>query len=160
MPLNDKLAFKLTVSELPSVSQQDMDALLDYLVNALGLASNRSNAVLARQLLRLFMLASEKKNGFIDSGIQELEVIDSGLRANDILNWLKAHETGIGASQLYNNYLNAFIKAGLIVKRKHSAYGLKAESFYATLKETELNLNKEFNKVLEHAKKLDVFFKK
>jgi hypothetical protein len=158
MPLNDKSSFKITIADVPSATQNS-DALLDYLVNALGLSTSRGSHLIARHLLKLFILASDKKNGFIDSGIQELQVIDSGLKASDIVSWLKAQEAGISTSQLYNNYLNSFARAGLIVKRRHSAYGLKADSLYSTLKETELNVKKEFDKILEHARQLDALLK-
>ncbi|MBI5884768.1 hypothetical protein HZB89_01575, partial [archaeon] len=80
----------------------------------------------------------------------------SGLKISSIVNWLKANESGVGVSQLYSNYLSAFIRAGLIAKRKYSAYGLKSGSLNATLKDIELELKKEFGKVLDHAVKLEL----
>ncbi len=122
-----------------------------FLANSLGLIPSKGKGDVAVALLVLFDEAAQIREGRLEG----VEVKDGGLKVDDILKVLKARGINIGKAQFYATYLRRFLDAGIIVKKPHSRYGLKGGSLSDTLRELYREIKIVWEKVVEHAERLD-----
>lgn len=153
----DERSFKFNFITLPSVPSNELskERLIDFLVASLSLGNTRSSNTVPKRLFELFFEISKINEGKFKFKDSEFDVFEGAMRVDDIYKILKTQDVTIGIAQLYNNYLTALLRLGLITKRKGSYYGLRNQTFYDSFKEIRYDLSKEFEKLLEHAKELD-----
>lgn len=153
----DKYSFKLSLQSRPSVSQgtETREALASFLAESLGFIPSRGKGLVAVKLIELFSDIAGKREHTINLNGKELPIKNGAIKVEDIHQYLKEHNIDIGIAQLYNTYITNLLRARLITKKKYSMYGLKSNNLESSLVEVEREHRKEFEKILEHAVKLD-----
>ncbi len=148
---------QITVKDLPSVpgSVRGKEVLANYLAQSLGLVPSKGKGDVAIALLLIFDEAAHIGEGSIIRGNTRVEVKNGALKVDSILALLQAEGKNIGKSQFYTTYLSRFLRAGIIVKKPHSMYGLKGNSLAETLRDLFRELKTTWEKIVEHAERLD-----
>ena len=151
-------SFKLALEERQGVTQgtESEETLSTFLAESLGLTPSRGKGIVAIKLVQLFSIISGKREVTLKTlKGQEVSVKNGAMRVEDVHKWLQDSGVDIGTAQLYNTYITDFQRAGLITKKKYSMYGLKGDSLKEALSEVKRDWSKNFDRVLEHAVKLD-----
>jgi len=86
---------------------------------------------------------------------EQFPVKNGAMKARDILRYLELKGHRVSQSQFYVTYLNRFLEAGLITKKKGSTYGLRAPSLSLVLDEVFADVRKVWSKIEEHARRLE-----
>ena len=152
-----KDSFKLCVISKEGVSSgmDTKDNLATYLASSLGLIPPRGKGIVAVKLIQLFSDIANKREGEIKCKGGVFPIKNGAMKVEDIHKWLLSEGVDIGTAQLYNTYIRNFINAGIITKKKYSMYGLRSKNLKETLHEAKLDWEREFNKILDHAARLD-----
>ena len=148
---------KVVLSDVPPVPEEieNPDVLAAYIAHALDLIPRRGKGDVAVKLIKIFAAVAGKRDENVVIGGKTIHIYSGSLKVEDIRHWLATEGVEIGLSQLYSTYIARFMERGLIVKRKHSTYGLRAERLSDTIAEIARDAQNIAEKLRDHARRLD-----
>ncbi len=148
---------KVSVVEQPSIPKEvkNPETLAYYIASSLGLIPERGKGDVVIELLLLFRRIAGVREGVVEEGGKEFHVKNGAMKARDIMEYLRMRGHPVSQSQFYTTYLSRFLDAGIIVKKKGSTYGLRAQTLELTLDEVMRDIEKVWSKITDHARRLD-----
>ncbi|NPA76964.1 MAG: hypothetical protein GXN93_04400 [Candidatus Diapherotrites archaeon] len=148
---------KITLVDVPPVPDgiNSIDVLATFLAQSLDLIPKKGKPDVVIKLLQIFtQIAGKREDTIVVSG-RKISVKNGAIKVDDLYHWLQSAGISLGLSQLYTTYLARFLDAGIIVKKKGSRYGLRADRISDVFLEIERDVNSLLGKMREHAARLD-----
>ncbi len=151
------MAKKIVLADQPPVPEeiQNPDVLATFLASSLDLIPRKGKGDVAVKLLQIFTRIAGKRDETIMINGRKIPVKNGAIKVEDLHFWLQAEGVSIGLSQLYTTYLSRLIERGIVVKKKHSMYGLRADRLEDTMMEIERDARSIVEKLRSHAKRLE-----
>ncbi len=148
---------KVTLVDVPPVPEgiESPDVLATFIAQSLNLIPKKGKPEVVIKLIELFtQIAGKREDTLVVNG-RQLKVKNGAMKVDDIYFWLQSQGVSLGLSQLYTTYLSRFLNAGIIVKKKGSTYGLRAERLSDVLSEIARDVESIIGKMKKHAERLD-----
>jgi len=153
---------RIGITDMPPVPEgiNSPDVIATFLAQSLDLIPKRGKPDVVIKLLQIFTGIAGKREDTIAVGGKQIKIKNGAIKVDDLYHWLKSDGIALGLSQLYSTYLSRLINSGLVVKKKGSMYGLRADGLERTLAEVERDVVSLLSKIRDHAARLDKSVKK
>jgi len=148
---------KITFVDVPPVPEgiNSKDVLATFVAQSLDLIPKKGKPDVVIKLLQIFdQIAGKREDTVVIAG-RKITIKNGAIKVDDLYHWLQSEGISLGLSQLYTTYLSRFLNAGIIVKKKGSRYGLRADRLSDVLAEIERDTSSLIKKMREHAARLD-----
>ena len=148
---------KITLVDVPPVPEgiNSKDVLATFVAQSLDLIPKKGKPDVVIKLLQIFdQIAGKREDTIVIAG-RQITIKNGAIKVDDLYHWLQSEGVSLGLSQLYTTYLARFLNAGIIVKKKGSRYGLRADRLSDVLAEIERDTSSLIRKMREHATRLD-----
>ncbi len=152
---------KIAVADVPPVPEgiNSPDVLATFIAQSLDLIPKKGKPDVVIKLIQIFSrIAGRREDTYTVNG-RQIRVKNGAIKVDDLYHWLQSEGVSLGLSQLYTTYLSRFLDAGLIVKKKGSMYGLRADRLEDVFTEIERDISSILSKVRMHAARLDKILK-
>ena len=148
---------KITIVDMPPVPEgiESPDVLATFIAQSLDLIPKKGKPAVVIKLLQIFSRIAGKREDTILIKGRQISVKNGAIKVDDLYHWLQSEGISLGLSQLYTTYLSRFLDAGIIVKKKGSRYGLRADRLEDVFTEIERDVDSLLEKVRRHAARLD-----
>ncbi len=148
---------KITLQDIPPVPEgmKSPDVIAAFIAQSLGLIPKKGKPDVAIKLLQIFTKIAGRREDTITVNGRQIRIRNGAIKVDDLYHWIQAEGVSLGLSQLYTTYLSRFLDAGIIVKKKGSTYGLRADRLEDVIMEIERDVNSLLGKIQAHAKRLD-----
>lgn len=148
---------KVGIADVPPVPEgiNSPDVIATFLAQSLDLIPRRGKPDVVIKLLQIFTGIAGKREDTVTVGGRQVKIKNGAVKVDDLYHWLKSEGITLGLSQLYSTYLSRFIDSGLVVKKKGSMYGLRADGLERALAEVERDVVSLLSKIRDHAARLD-----
>ena len=148
---------KINIVDVPPVPEgiNSPDVLATFLAQSLDLIPKRGKPDVVMKLLQIFARIAGRREDTIDVGGRQIRVKNGAIKVEDLYHWLQSEGISLGLSQLYTTYLSRFVDSGIVVKKKGSTYGLRADRLDAVFLEIERDVASLISKMRKHAARLD-----
>ena len=160
---DEKYAFRigLEARQMVTPGTETPENLSAFVAESLGLIPARGKGLVAIKIIELLTLIAGKREFTVKTVKgRPLNIKNGAVKVEDIHKYLIDSGADIGIAQLYNTYITGLMRTGLIVKKKYSMYGLRGSNLSEALTEVRRDIDKEFERVVDHARKLDTIIKK
>lgn len=151
------MAKKIVLADQSPVPEEirNPDVLATFLASSLDLIPRKGKGDVAVKILQIFTRIAGKRDETLVIKGRKIPVKNGAIKVDDLHFWLQAEGVSIGLSQLYATYLSRFMERGIVVKKKHSMYGLRADRLEDTILEMERDARSIVEKLRNHAKRLE-----
>ncbi len=152
---------KITVADVPPVPEgiNSPDVLATFIAQSLDLIPKKGKPDVVIKLIQIFSRIAGRREDTYTVNRRQIRVKNGAIKVDDLSPSLQSEGLSLGLSQLSTTYLSRFLDAGLIVKKKGSMYGLRADRLEDVFTEIERDISSILSKVRMHAARLDKILK-
>ncbi|MDN5358660.1 MAG: hypothetical protein PWP76_503 [Candidatus Diapherotrites archaeon] len=148
---------KIHIVDVPPVPDgiTSADVLATFIAQSLDLIPKKGKPDVVIKLIQIFSKIAGKREDTVVIGNRQIAIKNGAIKVDDLYHWLQSEGVSLGLSQLYTTYLSRFLDSGLIVKKKGSMYGLRADRLEDVFSEIERDVSSLLAKIRNHAARLD-----
>ena len=148
---------KISIVDTPPVPEgiESPDVLATFIAQSLDLIPKKGKPAVVIKLLQIFSQIAGKREDTILIKGRQISVKNGAIKVDDLYHWLQSEGISLGLSQLYTTYLSRLLDAGIIVKKKGSRYGLRADRLEDVFTEIARDVDSLLGKIRRHAARLD-----